>query len=149
VIYHYFGRTKLCSILTDGRLKPFPVIVYEDLVGTKRLELHSVVWFSKNPDLEMSIVPRLKQQGLRADGNGDIWRIGFEDHGACKSLKLWAERHQYPPRLFRWMCWTAKVLGSHRRDWLLLDHQLIQQRWSCLEMRIQGRWFNVDYQEAI
>lgn len=145
MIYHYFGKDRLASILTDEEIKPFPVIVYEDLAGTKPVQLANAIWFSVNPEMENSILPAARLRGLNPQSNGDIWRIGWEGETYVRTLARWAITHCYSPYLFHWMCLTAGLCGSCFCCWRLYHRPLQKSSWKSLEMLIAGKWELVDY----
>lgn len=145
MIYHYFGKDRLASILQDGFLRTNPVIVFEDLAGTLPMQLANAIWFSVNPDMENTILPAASFRGLSTRNDGDICRIGWNGEEYVRDLQQWAHKHKYPAKFFHWMMVTASLCGACWCCWRLYHRELPKICWASVEVYVGGKWERIDY----
>ena len=134
MLYHYTTAELGNAIRRTGAIRPAPVIVFEDLLASKKVELAPAVWLTISPELDGTVYVK----GL-VDGVTDYWRFGIK-RDDVPDLADWAFEKGYPPALFHWMLLTSKLVGVNYEDWRLSSQPLTFDEWAVVEHNDGNGW---------
>jgi hypothetical protein len=132
MIWHYTDRDSAADIRRDNLIRAHPVVIHTQILGGQPVSLAPAVWFTRADDCP-TVLAKLTYAGWPLQQPGIIWRFGVDEATVPLDLPAWALPHQYDPKLFQFMLWTAQLAGDNWQDWCLSPTDVPRTAWLAVQ----------------